>query len=96
MHGACSIVRRAVLTRVGFGGGKVEAAHWAPEQTLGRVGPVVQLWSCSHWSRVEGPPNTPVSLRVPIQVQPFDEHLPDLHVDLVVDAKTAFTWYDAK
>ena len=29
-------------------------------------------------------------------VQPFDEHLPGLEVDLVVDAKTAFTWYDAK
>ena len=28
--------------------------------------------------------------------QPFDEHLPGLEVDLVVDAKTAFTWYDAK
>jgi hypothetical protein len=29
-------------------------------------------------------------------VQPFDKHLPGLEVGLVVDAKTAFTWYDAK
>ena len=27
---------------------------------------------------------------------PFDEALPSLLVDLVVDAKTAFTWYEAK
>ena len=33
---------------------------------------------------------------LPVQVQPFDEHLPGLEIDLVVDAKTAFTWYDAK
>lgn len=28
--------------------------------------------------------------------RPFDDALPSLLVDLVVDAKTAFSWYDAK
>ena len=28
--------------------------------------------------------------------QPFDESLPSLLVDLVVDAKTADNWYEAK
>ena len=28
--------------------------------------------------------------------QPFDAALPSLLVDLSVDAKTAFTWFDAK
>jgi len=28
--------------------------------------------------------------------RPFDESLPSLLVDLAVDCKTAFTWFDAK
>jgi len=48
---------------------------------------------------LEGPAEHAAAARAEVVAcmeQPFDESLPDLSVDLVVDAKTAPNWYDAK